>query len=693
MDNIIAYGSETLTDADIYGGVEYTKTINSNTNLQPGDVASAQIKFTIKDRLFEIDDELVYSIGSTTIGKFYVKDIQKNKNSYTITAYDGICKLDGDCFDYVDHLTYPITLRNLFTQAASHCGFVTNSADTSSRNMVNASHMVYGNNINQGTTFRQLFSYIAEANGCFIEYQYAQSSELEVLRLRKYGYSTGSTVFINSNCKTLEEADYSCPHITRVWHGASNDDTGTSSGTGDVVLKIYNNPFFYIDENNTETKVQTALSNILSVLPQTDYVPFKLTTFNENIGLIAGQNVSVYGTNRPVFSISWNKSGFTVSCTGDASREQENNYGFNEIKMNGAYNKLSRTLDGTISEVSKKVDGDQIISTINQSAEAVTIDASKINLTGYLTISAGDQRYDASGAGTSAANTAVSNLETSMANGTTTISGDCIQTGTIKLGGVNNTNGKLEVYNASSTKMGQWTNTGEIIWDDTPEASSKTGNATFKILRAGDAVNSHYGIFEGVTTTGAATKFPFINLRSNSSGGDSTYIAGGYMNESSVVDNGYSQITYNNSSKPSIINLTENIYSYGSSTPTNETWSTSIEAKPVGLGTIINRSGGLGINTQEGYVWGRVVNLSLVMNGDGAWHNKGDNIFTGTLSNYRPITNVMGSGYYSDMVYTGWITPSGSITIRLTGYSSGFTPTSGSPLYISWTYLTGEKQI
>jgi len=131
--------------------------------------------------------------------------------------------------------------------------------------------------------------------------------------------------------------------------------------------------------------------------------------------------------------------------------------------MNGAYNKLSRTLDGTISEVSKKVDGDQIISTINQSAEAVTIDASKINLTGYLTISAGDQRYDASGAGTSAANTAVSNLETSMANGTTTISGDCIQTGTIKLGGVNNTNGKLEVYNASSTKMGQWTNTGEII--------------------------------------------------------------------------------------------------------------------------------------------------------------------------------------------------------------------------------------
>ena len=688
MDNRITYGSQTLTDANIYGGVEYTKTINSNTNLQPGDVAAAQIKFTLKDRLFDIDDELVYSVGSLLIGKFYVKDIQKNKNSYTITAYDGISKLDGDCFDYVDHLTYPITLRNLFTQAASNCGFLTNSADTSSRNMVNSSHNVYVNNINQGTTFRQLFSYIAEANGCFIECQYASGSGNEVLRLRKYGYSTGSTVFINSNCKSLEEADYNCPHITRVWHGASNDDIGTSSGTGDVVLKIYNNPFFYIDNNNTETKVRTALSNILSVLPQTDYVPFKLTTFNENVGLIAGQNVSVYGTNRPVFSISWNKSGFTVSSTGDASREQENNYGFNEIKMNGAYNKLSRTLDGTISEVSKKVDGDQIISTINQSAEAVTINANKINLTGYLTISAGDQRYDASGAGTSAANTAVSNLQTSMANGTTTISGNCIKTGTIKLGGQNNGNGKLEVYNASSTKMGQWTNTGEIIWDDTTYANSKTGNATFKILRTGDAVDSHYGVFEGVTTNGSITKYPFINLKANDSGSSSTYIVAGDEQLSKVVENSVSKVTYLNNVGATVINMSESIYN--KSAATTETWSTQIDARPIGLGNLITRTGGCTITSQSSYVWGRIAQITLVcwVSANSGYY-AGANLFTGTISNYKPISAVMGGGYFGPSGYSGLLNTDGSITIRCTGSW----PSYEGNFYISWTYLVGEKQI
>ena len=103
---------------------------------------------------------------------------------------------------------------------------------------------------------------------------------------------------------------------------------------------------------------------------------------------------------------------------------------------------------------------------------------------------------------------------------------------------------------------------------------------------------------------------------------------------------------------------------------------------------IVTRSGGLGITSQSGSYWGRVAQLTLTLNGDGAWHNKGDNIFTGTVaSGWRPKTDIMGVGYYSDMVYTGWITSGGAITIRLTGYSSGVTFTSGSPVVISWTYL------
>lgn len=48
---------------------------------------------------------------------------------------------------------------------------------------------------------------------------------------------------------------------------------------------------------------------------------------------------------------------------------------------------LDLTVQGINTEVSKKVNGTEIISTINQSAESVSIDASKINLTGTVTIS------------------------------------------------------------------------------------------------------------------------------------------------------------------------------------------------------------------------------------------------------------------------------------------------------------------
>lgn len=48
---------------------------------------------------------------------------------------------------------------------------------------------------------------------------------------------------------------------------------------------------------------------------------------------------------------------------------------------------LSIDADGIRTEVSKKVDNDKVISSINQSAEAITINAEKVNLAGYATFS------------------------------------------------------------------------------------------------------------------------------------------------------------------------------------------------------------------------------------------------------------------------------------------------------------------
>lgn len=81
---------------------------------------------------------------------------------------------------------------------------------------------------------------------------------------------------------------------------------------------------------------------------------------------------------------------FTVENLGEESADLRIKVGEISTKVStveGNYSTLSQTVSGISSEVSKKVGNDEIISRINQSAEAITINASKINLEGYVTAS------------------------------------------------------------------------------------------------------------------------------------------------------------------------------------------------------------------------------------------------------------------------------------------------------------------
>ena len=100
---------------------------------------------------------------------------------------------------------------------------------------------------------------------------------------------------------------------------------------------------------------------------------------------------------------------------------------------------LSGRITVNANNIESKVSKGSIISTINQSAESVTINASKVNLSGYVTVT---------GLG---------------ASGTTTVNGNRIHGGTIKLGGAGNGNGQLYVYDASNAEIGHWNKDGIYI--------------------------------------------------------------------------------------------------------------------------------------------------------------------------------------------------------------------------------------
>lgn len=98
----------------------------------------------------------------------------------------------------------------------------------------------------------------------------------------------------------------------------------------------------------------------------------------------------------------------------------------------------------------------------------------------------------------------------------------------------------------------------------------------------------------------------------------------------------------------------------------------------------VTRSGGLAISSQSFHSWGRMGQLTLVLNASSGSYSAGSNIFTGTLaSGRRPISDVMGNSFYTSAGFMGWLQTNGAITIRAI---SGIT-FSGGTLTISWTYL------
>jgi len=135
---------------------------------------------------------------------------------------------------------------------------------------------------------------------------------------------------------------------------------------------------------------------------------------------------------------------------------------FDDNKVESKFAQLEITADGITSEVSRKVGNDEVISRINQSAEAVKIQADKVNIEGAVIFSSGrlstnslDNAYDSKGAATGSVNTLKNDLMSS--SGTTVIHGGHITTGTLDADAVNANSGTFSTANIPNLSAGKIT--------------------------------------------------------------------------------------------------------------------------------------------------------------------------------------------------------------------------------------------
>ena len=237
--------------------------------------------------------------------------------------------------------------------------------------------------------------------------------------------------------------------------------------------------------NTTNTNIDYVLPDNLLYYSNTVYDEFYLDYDSQICRITKRCQYNADGTvsplaqeqtvNYPYPTISLTDGDYTLSLIG-----YEYGYLFVRLMAQNIYtsqfytkvetdSKISQTADNIYTEVRRKVGDDEVISKINQSAEAITINANKVNLQGYITAT------DLSG------------------SGTTTINGSNITTGTIDASRVNVTNinaSNITSGTISASKISGGTLSGQTISGGNINGTTVTGGTiTGTIISNGNNFN------------------------------------------------------------------------------------------------------------------------------------------------------------------------------------------------------------
>lgn len=316
----------------------------------------------------------------TKVGVFYAeKPTRTKRNSYKITAYDNMSKLDTDFSGWLhaNQAQFPKTIWQLVQLACQRAGV----ALASSSLPINGSYSVqvfYADDL----TCRQIISWAAEAAGCYAHMNadgklqfLTYTDKRSTAKITPDG-ANGSIAFYADG---LSYEDYTVKTIEKVQIRQSDSDVGVIYPDSTTATNTYAVQGNLLLTTGTEANLKSVAQNLYNVLKNVTYTPCKVSVPSSS-GLACGQIVHVKDARGREFdtylmsaTISSGKASF--ESVGSASRESSsavNNQSYKnltgkmlEIKtsvdglevkasdLTGKYTDLKATVDGLSSEVKK----------------------------------------------------------------------------------------------------------------------------------------------------------------------------------------------------------------------------------------------------------------------------------------------------------------------------------------------------
>ncbi len=314
------------------------------------------------------------------VGVFYAeKPTRTKRNSYKVTAYDTMSKLDADFSGWLraNQAQFPKTIWQLVQLACQRAGV----ALASSSLPINGSYSVqafYADDL----TCRQIISWAAEAAGCYAHMNAAgklqfltYSDKRSTAKITPDGASNSTAYYADS----LSYEDYTVKAIEKVQIRQSDSDVGVIYPDSTTATNTYAVQGNLLLTTGTEANLKSVVQNLYNVLKNVTYTPCKVSVPSSS-GLACGQIVHVKDARGREFdtylmsaTISSGKASF--ESVGSASRESSsavNSQSYKnltgkmlEIKtsvdglevkasdLTGKYTDLKATVDGLSSEVKK----------------------------------------------------------------------------------------------------------------------------------------------------------------------------------------------------------------------------------------------------------------------------------------------------------------------------------------------------
>ncbi len=316
----------------------------------------------------------------TKVGVFYAeKPTRTKRNSYKVTAYDTMSKLDADFSGWLraNQAQFPKTIWQLVQLACQRAGV----ALASSSLPINGSYSVqafYADDL----TCRQIISWAAEAAGCYAHMNadgklqfLTYTDKRSTAKITPDGASNSTAYYADS----LSYEDYTVKAIEKVQIRQSDSDVGVIYPDSTTATNTYAVQGNLLLTTGTEANLKSVVQNLYNVLKNVTYTPCKVSVPSSS-GLACGQIVHVKDARGREFdtylmsaTISSGKASF--ESVGSASRESSsavNSQSYKnltgkmlEIKtsvdglevkasdLTGKYTDLKATVDGLSAEVKK----------------------------------------------------------------------------------------------------------------------------------------------------------------------------------------------------------------------------------------------------------------------------------------------------------------------------------------------------